>query len=383
MSASCDVKFWRCEFSNARDVRCKGRLHTDLNGNVLRVVGEHVCPSSAARVESQRIITAIKRRAVDTMESTDEILAHALQNVSPSVLAAVPSKNAANKLIKRARNDNKGTLENFKHSESIDSAHSVGLTLTIGADGRDYGEPCHQQQTMRQNAQFPAVVLQTNQQQNASISAVVPQQHVGRFEQRVPKSNFPASSAMSNFDISPSHSVVPIALDSDYLTQRNSVLDSSSSAIGSSSIAYSSPIDNKIEQALDLVKTQLTLAVRKEMKLLRSTIVELEDKVSLLEGENQILRQYAPSEIESNLPSLVQQMRDRQQRVANAHKYSNQQQSRIASSSSSELLPQNASSVGVQSVAAAPSQNSSAARNIWNGHSKTSEIKSDFGRSGL
>uniref|UniRef100_A0A1I8EUN4 TSC-22/dip/bun family protein n=1 Tax=Wuchereria bancrofti TaxID=6293 RepID=A0A1I8EUN4_WUCBA len=42
------------------------------------------------------------------------------------------------------------------------------------------------------------------------------------------------------------------------------------------------PIDNKIEQAMDLVKTHLTFAVREEVEILRSTIVELEAKQSIM-----------------------------------------------------------------------------------------------------
>uniref|UniRef100_A0A915MEU8 Uncharacterized protein n=1 Tax=Meloidogyne javanica TaxID=6303 RepID=A0A915MEU8_MELJA len=38
-------------------------------------------------------------------------------------------------------------------------------------------------------------------------------------------------------------------------------------------------IDNKIEQAMDLVKTHLTFAVREEVEILRSTIMDLENKV--------------------------------------------------------------------------------------------------------
>ncbi|WKY16369.1 hypothetical protein Q1695_001211 [Nippostrongylus brasiliensis] len=66
-------------------------------------------------------------------------------------------------------------------------------------------------------------------------------------------------------------------------------------------------IDNKIEQAMDLVKTHLTFAVREEVEVLRQTIAELEQRVSSLENENQLLRQYAPTEVLNNITSLVQQ----------------------------------------------------------------------------
>ncbi|KAK6740484.1 hypothetical protein RB195_008755 [Necator americanus] len=66
-------------------------------------------------------------------------------------------------------------------------------------------------------------------------------------------------------------------------------------------------IDNKIEQAMDLVKTHLTFAVREEVEVLRQTIVELEQRVASLESENQLLRQYAPADVLANIASLVQQ----------------------------------------------------------------------------
>ncbi|KAL3093632.1 hypothetical protein niasHT_026670 [Heterodera trifolii] len=80
----------------------------------------------------------------------------------------------------------------------------------------------------------------------------------------------------------------------------------------------SSNINDKIEQApwsgnlQDLVKTHLTFAVREEVDILRSTIANLEGRVTLLEGENQILRQYAPTNVIANLPALVQQHQQQQ-----------------------------------------------------------------------
>ncbi|XP_062311129.1 TSC22 domain family protein 4-like [Osmerus eperlanus] len=49
-------------------------------------------------------------------------------------------------------------------------------------------------------------------------------------------------------------------------------------------------IDNKIEQAMDLVKTHLMLAVREEVELLRGQISELTERNAQLERENYILR---------------------------------------------------------------------------------------------
>uniref|UniRef100_A0A1I7Z469 TSC22 domain family protein 1-like n=1 Tax=Steinernema glaseri TaxID=37863 RepID=A0A1I7Z469_9BILA len=68
-------------------------------------------------------------------------------------------------------------------------------------------------------------------------------------------------------------------------------------------------IDNKIEQAMDLVKTHLTFAVREEVEVLRSHIVDLEAKVSDLERQNQFLRQFVPADVIANIPMLMTQQR--------------------------------------------------------------------------
>ncbi|XP_033839910.2 sperm acrosome developmental regulator-like isoform X1 [Periophthalmus magnuspinnatus] len=58
------------------------------------------------------------------------------------------------------------------------------------------------------------------------------------------------------------------------------------------SASCSSSIDNKIEQALDLVKTHLRMAVRDEVQVLRETIRDLQTQNQLLQQENRILRAF-------------------------------------------------------------------------------------------
>ncbi|XP_077399901.1 TSC22 domain family protein 4 [Vanacampus margaritifer] len=55
-------------------------------------------------------------------------------------------------------------------------------------------------------------------------------------------------------------------------------------------------IDNKIEQAMDLAKSHLMLAVREEVELLREQIKELQERNQQLEAENRILRAHAHSD---------------------------------------------------------------------------------------
>ena len=52
-------------------------------------------------------------------------------------------------------------------------------------------------------------------------------------------------------------------------------------------------IDNKIEQAMDLVKSHLMFAVREEVEVLKERIAELVERIAYLESENAILRSAA------------------------------------------------------------------------------------------
>ncbi|KAM4044609.1 TSC22 domain family protein 1 isoform 3-T3 [Anomaloglossus baeobatrachus] len=65
-----------------------------------------------------------------------------------------------------------------------------------------------------------------------------------------------------------------------------------SSASGASVVA----IDNKIEQAMDLVKSHLMYAVREEVEVLKEQIKELNEKNSQLEQENSLLKTLASPE---------------------------------------------------------------------------------------
>ncbi|XP_034071308.1 TSC22 domain family protein 2-like [Gymnodraco acuticeps] len=62
-------------------------------------------------------------------------------------------------------------------------------------------------------------------------------------------------------------------------------------------------IDNKIEQAMDLVKSHLMYAVREEVEVLKEQIKELFERNSLLEKENAVLKSLANSEQLSQLPA--------------------------------------------------------------------------------
>ncbi|KAM6157417.1 TSC22 domain family protein 4 isoform 2-T2 [Erethizon dorsatum] len=62
-------------------------------------------------------------------------------------------------------------------------------------------------------------------------------------------------------------------------------------------------IDNKIEQAMDLVKSHLMFAVREEVEVLKEQIRDLAERNAALEQENSLLRALASPEQLAQLPS--------------------------------------------------------------------------------
>ncbi|XP_045488451.1 protein bunched, class 1/class 3/D/E isoforms-like isoform X5 [Pieris napi] len=69
-------------------------------------------------------------------------------------------------------------------------------------------------------------------------------------------------------------------------------------ASGTSAVA----IDNKIEQAMDLVKSHLMFAVREEVEVLKERIAELMERINQLEVENSYLRAHASQDTLAQLP---------------------------------------------------------------------------------
>uniref|UniRef100_A0A8C1VS18 TSC22 domain family protein 1 n=1 Tax=Cyprinus carpio TaxID=7962 RepID=A0A8C1VS18_CYPCA len=65
-------------------------------------------------------------------------------------------------------------------------------------------------------------------------------------------------------------------------------------------------IDNKIEQAMDLVKSHLMYAVREEVEVLKEQIKELMERNSQLEQENTLLKNLASPEQLAQFQAQVQ-----------------------------------------------------------------------------
>ncbi|KAF1765839.1 hypothetical protein GCK72_005792 [Caenorhabditis remanei] len=81
-----------------------------------------------------------------------------------------------------------------------------------------------------------------------------------------------------------------------------------------SAIDSHTPIDNKIEQAMELVKTHLTYAVREEVDTLRNTIAELEYQMREFQYECNYYRQNCSPEVVDQASAFVHQQMSAHQR---------------------------------------------------------------------
>jgi len=73
----------------------------------------------------------------------------------------------------------------------------------------------------------------------------------------------------------------------------------------SASGASQGSIDNRIEQAMDLVKSHLMSAVRSEVEELKDKISKLEETVTLLSRENEVLRANVAPEVLASITGGV------------------------------------------------------------------------------
>merc|ERR1712122_119522 len=86
----------------------------------------------------------------------------------------------------------------------------------------------------------------------------------------------------------------------ELLYAMNAILKRSASGAGQGSI------DNRIEQAMDLVKSHLMSAVRSEVEELKDKIAKLEDNLQTCQMENSYLRTNTTPEVLANMPNFAQ-----------------------------------------------------------------------------
>ncbi|EFP05232.1 hypothetical protein CRE_04021 [Caenorhabditis remanei] len=118
-----------------------------------------------------------------------------------------------------------------------------------------------------------------------------------------------------------------------------------------SAIDSHTPIDNKIEQAMELVKTHLTYAVREEVDTLRNTIAELEYQMREFQYECNYYRQNCSPEVVDQASAFVHQQMSAHQRPT-----------RKAVSSTNVILD----GISAQNASASASASSAHMRNLQN-----------------
>ncbi|KHJ46137.1 FLYWCH zinc finger domain protein [Trichuris suis] len=78
------VKFWRCHKRHSDD--CKARIRTLVaTGEVIKQVNQHTHGGDAAGVEVATLVTSVRRRAEETLETPAVILNEAYQGLSHAV----------------------------------------------------------------------------------------------------------------------------------------------------------------------------------------------------------------------------------------------------------------------------------------------------------
>lgn len=94
--------YWKCESS--RSFKCKGRVHTDLDHSMLlSEPTEHNHPASAVNAEVRLFREKIKSRAVNTTESTQNIIDNCLSDATDQMVARLPNFKHVKRTIQRQR----------------------------------------------------------------------------------------------------------------------------------------------------------------------------------------------------------------------------------------------------------------------------------------
>lgn len=182
--------------------------------------------------------------------------------------------------------------------------------------------PVIQPQQFQQNYQ-PAVQNQQLQTQNTSQSShtsgsvQIPSHPVGQTLQitTVPSQSNLDQTIASNVYTNPQFTVsvnsLTVLENSDNQTDANETISSvETNSENPNDPAKTNPvvnaIDNKIEQAMDLVKSHLMYTVREEVEVLKEKIAELMERIQQLETENNFLRSQIPKNQVLAAPTVSQ-----------------------------------------------------------------------------
>ncbi|XP_050045403.1 uncharacterized protein [Dermacentor andersoni] len=181
-------------------------------------------------------------------------------------------------------------------ANSQQSGPLYGIILPVSAGGQGASplsvlQPIAEQQQPQAAAVHDKPPATAAPPQPAAVVAPVPEQQPQHQQQQPPPVAADAAAAQA---------VEPIP---ENATNKSATEEDSESTSAGSTVA----IDNKIEQAMDLVKSHLMFAVREEVDVLKEKITELLDRIAQLEYENGILRAGASPETLSLLAQSAQQ----------------------------------------------------------------------------
>ena len=97
--------YWKCEY--CRTIKCKGRIHTDVNyTNILHEAATHNHSASAAHGDIRLFQDKIRSRAMNNNESTQNVIDNCLRNVSDQMVARLPNFKYIKRNIQRQRQQN-------------------------------------------------------------------------------------------------------------------------------------------------------------------------------------------------------------------------------------------------------------------------------------
>jgi hypothetical protein len=141
-------------------------------------------------------------------------------------------------------------------------------------------------------------------------------------EYSTPSEYAPMLDAMETGINSPVSAFRPIVNEMPNTSEERTLSPPQCSASGTSHGA----IDNRIEQAMDLVKSHLMNAVRSEVEELKEKIIRLEDTINNLQSENEFMKKHVTSDVLrqiSSTPAPLLAVQQQTQPIASTTGYAN------------------------------------------------------------
>ena len=98
------TEFWRCQYKNSVTRKCCARLHRSVTTGSITPIGIHSDMPNAANVEILQKKTALKRRAVESRETPQQIITKIRCNSSLAARGAMEVNKSLARIIQRERN---------------------------------------------------------------------------------------------------------------------------------------------------------------------------------------------------------------------------------------------------------------------------------------